>query len=62
MKQVGPVGGIMPLLEKRVNLQVRFALLLSLLRSPSVLLPLFWLIGRGIIVLGCLAARSRKPL
>ena len=50
------------LLEKRVNLSLRLALLLVLLRSPSMLVPLFWLRGSEIMTLGCQAVRNQRPL
>ena len=50
------------LFEKRVNLLVRLALLLLLLRSPLTLIPLFWQRGSKMMVLGRLAIKSQKAL
>lgn len=65
MKQVGPANGtvpssiVAPVAREGVDLLLRLSLLLVLLRSPSVLLPLFWLRGIEMTVLGRRAIRSR---
>ena len=65
MKQVGPANGtvpssiVAPVAREGVDLLLRLSLLLVLLRSPSVLLPLFWLRGSEMVPLGCRVVRSR---
>jgi len=63
MKQVRPADGtVVAVVGEKVNLLVRLALLLLLLRSPLALIPLFWQRGSKMMVLGRLAVRSRRPL
>ena len=64
VKQVGPVGGIVPplllcLLERGVNLLVRLALSL-LLRSPPTFFPLFLQRGKQKMLLGRLVIKSQR--
>lgn len=55
MKQAEPVGGTVP--PSVVAPVLRLAMLLVLLRSPLVLLSLFWLRGSEMMALGCQVVR-----
>ena len=67
VKEVGPASGtvspfiVILLAREEVNLLLRLALLLKSLRSSPIFLPLFWLRGREMTVLGYQATRSRGP-